>query len=187
MSAPVGTLARPRDLMVGDLILAESRSGKGCEVAAFVARVQRRKAGFAVSWQGAVPGHRSRQSGLMVIREARRPVTVLRRAPYGAPAVTVLVGVTGEDIAGGVPGASCACPIRIAIGRALPHLQYIRVAAESVMLSLAEDVPGSWVALPLVARGFVYAYDGARPVEPFGFELAVPGWLTDPEAAPDAA
>lgn len=77
--------------------------------------------------------------------------------------------VTQEDIATGVPGDYCLCPIALALARIFcksPELSDFSVHGRLVFFRSAGPV-----VLPEVAVEFIRSFDHRRPVKPFSFEL----------------
>jgi hypothetical protein len=94
--------------------------------------------------------------------------------------VIVTIDVTQADIDDGKPGLPCACPIWLAISRALAALGVnlaVRVGISDVAL-VAAGAPGDVIAdLPTSASDFIGWFDCALTVWPFSFELEIPDHL----------
>lgn len=84
----------------------------------------------------------------------------------------ITITVTAADIARGKPGEACACPVYLALARALPHLGSMR--AGPLYIGLTARVA---VDTPTEASDFIARFDNGLPVEPFSFGLDVPGEL----------
>jgi hypothetical protein len=79
----------------------------------------------------------------------------------------VRIRVTQEDIDRGGKGPY-ACPIALAVRRALPELDEPFVVTERFYL---DDGMIAYVLLPAQAQDFIWLYDLDLAVEPFEFEL----------------
>jgi len=84
----------------------------------------------------------------------------------------VKVQVTAGDIAEGKPEEACACPVWLAICRAMPG---VLIAVGPDDISVGEDRES--VRLPWPAREFISLFDELLPVLPFEFDLDVPDAL----------
>jgi hypothetical protein len=80
----------------------------------------------------------------------------------------VRIRVTQEDIDRGARTAPTACPIALAVRRALPELDQPRVCSRRIYPDGAINAD---VLLPQAAQDFIDRYDNALAVEPFEFEL----------------
>lgn len=87
---------------------------------------------------------------------------------------TITVDVTAGDIARGTPGSGCQCPVALAVERALPGFN-LYVGPEVAYLGF--DQTGKTLSLPDEARAFIARFDLGLLVEPFTFDLTVPGEL----------
>lgn len=94
----------------------------------------------------------------------------------------LVIEVTAEDIAGGIPGNVCLCPIAIAACRALGDSEYWMLKVEEdrgdilqVSLYYASDSPAPDVIylLPDEAAAFVRRFDYDEQVEPLTFTAAI--------------
>lgn len=93
----------------------------------------------------------------------------------------IKIQVTQEDINKGISGNCTECPIALAVLRALPHFQMVRVGHDMIHCWVfAEDKEkGRWhynagnrtYDIPREAQDFIRDYDRDRPVEPFEFEI----------------
>lgn len=91
----------------------------------------------------------------------------------------VTIDVMQDDIDNGEPGEGCACPVYLAIARAVPAADHFAVGVEHVHFydSAEHDNCVGAADLPGVAQGFIGRFDNAHSVEPFSFELDVPDAL----------
>lgn len=78
------------------------------------------------------------------------------------------IQVTAEDIAAGKPGEMCACPIALAVARAVP-CERICVSAFGIALEQGQDL--LYARLPGRADQFIKAFDDGEPVGEIEFEL----------------
>lgn len=84
----------------------------------------------------------------------------------------VRIEVTGGDIAAGEPCRSAACPIALAVARAIGDGRHVGVGPGYVVVGRG---PAAVQAdLPVEARSFVERFDLNRPVTPFAFDLELP-------------
>jgi hypothetical protein len=86
----------------------------------------------------------------------------------------ITVNVTEDDIRDGQAGVCRECPVALAIKRALPgtdvHVSYERV-------SLGGPRRQEILGTPDAVQEFIGRFDSALPVEPFEFDLDIPGHL----------
>lgn len=87
-----------------------------------------------------------------------------------APAELV-IEVTADDIAKGIPCSLCLCPIALAVAR-LRGTSSSEVIVNTGTVSFPDyDADGEWVSyeIPDEAGQFVRDFDGGAPVAPFTF------------------
>lgn len=84
------------------------------------------------------------------------------------------ITVTTEDIKNGLADSPCLCPIALAMKRAgfefPPRLDN---GVHPTQIYCSKDGRKLVLPTPDVAREFIYAFDEARDVEPFEFDLEV--------------
>ena len=90
----------------------------------------------------------------------------------------VHVSVTADDIANGKPGECCGCPVYLAVRRVLPDVS--GVGPGRVWLTGGRRP----ITLPDDAEDFIERYDRGHRVEPFEFDLDVPGELIPASVTP---
>jgi len=83
---------------------------------------------------------------------------------------TITIDVTTEDIAMGKPTNCHACPIYLAVVRAMPHLN--RFLLDVTGVSVRYD-RGRLASLPESAQDFISRFDAGQWVRPFSFSLEV--------------
>lgn len=92
----------------------------------------------------------------------------------------VHITVTADDIAAGMPGSNCRCPIALAIRRALPWLTAPGLpVVQLYAVELADGLDAPLAALPDEAATFIEDFDHGGLVVPFAFDLEIDDLLTE--------
>lgn len=82
------------------------------------------------------------------------------------------IEVTQEDIAAGIRGDSCKCPVALAIKRALGERYFVAVNNQGILVSNQDG--GRILRIPPRVNMFVRVFDfGMTPI-PISFELEAP-------------
>ena len=84
----------------------------------------------------------------------------------------IVVSLTEEHIAKGVPGEGCLCPVALAI-EDCSHYRGVHVYSEVVCYELGGNRVFE-VDLPDEAREFIRSFDDGDPVNPITFKLDEP-------------
>ena len=85
--------------------------------------------------------------------------------------VPVIVEVTADDISKGSESYCRRCPTALATARAL-GLPYVWVSPIAIYAWTALFKQGPLIcSLPILAHGFIKAYDNYKPVTPFSFSI----------------
>lgn len=77
------------------------------------------------------------------------------------------IDVTAEDIAKGIQNDCEACPIALALSRAVPGADFIEVDGDA---NYELDDVTYYARFPESAKNFVTRFDAGETVEPFTFE-----------------
>ena len=89
----------------------------------------------------------------------------------------ILVQVTAEDIANGVPHKYTGCPVALAVKRA-SGLGYVSVGKVSMLLERSADHHPDRISAPLSVQRFVRRFDkNPLKAKPFNFFLLLPKGL----------
>lgn len=90
----------------------------------------------------------------------------------------VTVQVTADDIMSGEPGDCRSCPIARALENLLKTDVSFSVRTEVIVWhDWGHDGVAGEADLPQAASDFIGRFDNADPVEPFSFEVDLPGEL----------
>jgi len=92
--------------------------------------------------------------------------------------IRITIDVTRQDLAAGIPGEPCTCPIAVAALRAMPFLTGIWVDETHIELDAGYGpYDGAAIPLPPLARESISRIDAGDAVEPFSFDIDVPDEL----------